>query len=95
MLPTSWNVKLRSPLTIGIAGVEKENDLITVPLSREQRRADLPEMFRDLVPRLREPLPLGTRALTSDAAHDHGCQRRDQGYTAAMSILKKNRSICE
>jgi len=66
--------------------VEKENDLITVPLSREQRCAHLPEMFRDLVTRLREPLPLGTRALISDAAHDHGCLRRDQGYTAAMMV---------
>ena len=64
----------------------KENDLITVPLSREQRCAHLPEMFRDLVTRLRGPLPLGTRALTSDAAHDHGCLRRDQGYTAAMMV---------
>jgi hypothetical protein len=43
-------------------------------------------MFRDLVTRLRGPLPLGTRALTSDAAHDHGCLRRDQGYTAAMMV---------
>jgi hypothetical protein len=66
--------------------VEKENDLMTVPLSREQRCAHLPEMFRDLVTRLRGPLPLGTRALTSDAAHDHGCLRRDQGYTAAMMV---------
>ena len=66
--------------------VEKENDLITVPLSREERCAHLPEMFRDVVTRLRGPLPLGTRALTSDAAHDHGCLRRDQGYTAAMMV---------
>ena len=36
--------------------------------------------------RLRDPLPLGTRALTSDAAHDHGCLRREQGYTAAMMV---------
>jgi hypothetical protein len=66
--------------------VEKENDLITVALSREQRCAHLPEMFRDIVTRLRSPLPLGTRALTSDAAHDHGCLRREQGYTAAMMV---------
>jgi hypothetical protein len=43
-------------------------------------------MFRDMVTRLREPLPLGTRALSSDAAHDHGCLRRDQGYTPAMMV---------
>ena len=66
--------------------VEKENDLITVALTREQRCAHLPEMFRDIVTRLRDPLPLGTRALTSDAAHDHGCLRREQGYTAAMMV---------
>jgi hypothetical protein len=66
--------------------VERENDLITIPLSREKRCAHLPEMFRDLVTRLRSPLPLGTRALTSDAAHDHGCLRREQGYTAAMMV---------
>jgi hypothetical protein len=72
--------------------VEKENDLISVPLSREERCAHLPEMFRDLVTRLREPLPLGTRALTSDAPHDHGCLRRDQGYTAAM-IVEESRML--
>jgi hypothetical protein len=66
--------------------VEKENDLITVALSREQRCAHLPEMFRDIVTRLHRPLPLGTRALTSDAAHDHGTLRREQGYTAAMMV---------
>lgn len=66
--------------------VEKENDLIPVPLTREQRCAHLPEMFRGVVTRLRKPLSLGTRALSSDAAHDHGGLRRDQGYTAAMLV---------
>jgi hypothetical protein len=72
--------------------VENENDLITVALSREQRCAHLPEMFRDIVTRLRRPLPLGTRALTSDAAYDHGCLRREQGYTAAM-IVEESRML--
>lgn len=66
--------------------VEKEDELITIRLTREQRCAHLPEMFHDLVTRLRDPLPLGTRALASDAAHDHGGLRRDQGYTAAMMV---------
>jgi hypothetical protein len=66
--------------------VENERDLIIIPLSREQRCAHLPEMFRDLVTRLRDPLPLGTRALTSDSAYNHGCLRRDQGYTPAMLV---------
>jgi len=35
---------------------------------------------------MRNPLPLGTRALTSQAAHNHGTLRRDQGYSAAMIV---------
>jgi len=66
--------------------VEAENDLVSIPLSREERCAHLPELFRDLVHRLRNPLPLGSRALKSPDAHDHGCLRRDQGYTAAMMV---------
>jgi hypothetical protein len=72
--------------------VEKEKELISIVLDRDQRCAHLPEMFRDLVTRLREPLPLGTRALSSDAAHDHGCLRRDQGYSAAM-IVEESRML--
>jgi hypothetical protein len=66
--------------------VEKELDLTAVPLSRKDRCAHLPEMFVDLVQRLRNPLPLGTHALTSTAAHNHGSLRRDQGYSAAMMV---------
>jgi hypothetical protein len=91
-MPTNDNVanvlERETPATIDnwYGRVEKENDLITVPLNRDQRCAHLPEMFRDIVRRLRSPLPLGTRALTSDAAHNHGCLRREQGYTAAMMV---------
>ena len=42
------------------------------PLSREDRCRHLPDMFRELVSRLRDPLPLGTHALTSTAARTHG-----------------------
>src|SRR5580658_4049614 len=66
--------------------VEKESDLVKIKLSRQQRCAHLPEMFRDLVIRLREPLPLGSKALKSTAARAHGSLRRDQGYTAAMMV---------
>jgi len=65
--------------------VEKELES-GIPLSREDRCAHLPEMFVDLVHRLRNPLPLGSHARTSAAAHLHGCLRRDQGYTAAMMV---------
>jgi hypothetical protein len=66
--------------------VDAEPDLAVMPLTREDRCMHLPEMFRDLVSRLRNPLPLGTHALASAAARDHGCLRRDQGYTAAMMV---------
>jgi hypothetical protein len=72
--------------------VEEELDLATIPLSRVERCAHLPEMFHDLVGRLRNPLPLGTRALTSSAAHKHGSLRRDQGYSAAM-IVEESRML--
>jgi len=60
--------------------------LVTVPLDRATRCAYLPPLFRDLVSRLRNPLPLGTRALVSPAAAEHGLLRRQQGYTAAMLV---------
>lgn len=69
-----------------LARVDAETEIITIPLSAEERCAHLPEMFRDLVSRLRNPLPLGTRALLSDAADDHGCLRREQGYSPAMMV---------
>jgi len=66
--------------------VEADTRLTKIALSREERCAHLPAMFVDLVSRLRHPLPLGTRALTSEAAHSHGMLRRDQGYSPAMLV---------
>jgi DNA-binding response OmpR family regulator len=66
--------------------VELEPDVTTVPLSYKDRTAHLPNLFSDLVCRLRYPLPLGTRALVSTAAAQHGLDRRRQGYTAAMMV---------
>jgi DNA-binding response OmpR family regulator len=66
--------------------VESEPHIIAVPLDAEKRCAHLPQLFRDLVLRLRNPLPLGTRALASLSATDHGLLRREQGYSAAMMV---------
>jgi hypothetical protein len=76
----------QSTITKWYTRVEDESNLVNIPLSRKDRCAHLPELFRDLVFRLRNPLPLGSRALTSPDAHAHGCLRRDQGYTAAMMV---------
>jgi CheY-like chemotaxis protein len=72
--------------------VDQEPDVITVRLSPELRCAHLPRLFADLVARLRKPLPLGTRALVSDAAIAHGIARREQGYTAPM-IVEESRML--
>jgi CheY-like chemotaxis protein len=72
--------------------VSEEPDVITVRLSPETRSAHLPHLFRDLVTRLRKPLPLGTRALVSTSAAEHGLIRREQGYTAAM-VVEESRML--
>ena len=66
--------------------VEREPRVISVPLAAQERCAHLPQLFHDLVARLHNPLPLGTRALLSPAASAHGLLRREQGYSAAMMV---------
>jgi CheY-like chemotaxis protein len=68
------------------AHVEAEPEVITAAMNGEKRCAHLPHLFSDLVARLRSPLPLGTRALVSPAAAQHGHLRREQGYSAAMMV---------
>ncbi len=68
------------------AGVEKEEVLTAVPLSREARCHHLPQLFLDLAHRLQSFKPLGTKELRSASASDHGLARRQQGYTAAMMV---------
>jgi CheY-like chemotaxis protein len=65
---------------------ERDCSVITVQLERSERCAHLPAVFRDLVDRLRHPLPLGTHALVSADAAEHGRMRRRQGYTPAMLV---------
>jgi hypothetical protein len=60
------------------------NLLVSIPLEETLRTSHLPDLFRDLVNRLRYPLP--RRALASPAAGAHGIVRRRQGYTAAMLV---------
>jgi CheY-like chemotaxis protein len=66
--------------------VALEPHVLIVPLNDSIRCEHLPQLFRDLVHRLRFPLPLGTRALISAAAAQHGLLRRRQGYSAAMLV---------
>ncbi len=69
-----------------LARVDAEPEVITVAMGDAERCEHLPALFRDLVSRLRFPLPLGSRALVSASAAEHGLRRRRQGYTAAMMV---------
>jgi DNA-binding response OmpR family regulator len=69
-----------------LARVDSEREILTVRMDDKNRSAHLPQLFRDLVSRLTTPLPLGSRALVSPAAAEHGLLRRKQGYTAAMMV---------
>jgi hypothetical protein len=57
---------------------------VSNPLEESLRTSHLPELFRDLVNRLRHPLP--GRAQVSPGAAAHGLLRLRQGYTAGMLI---------
>jgi CheY-like chemotaxis protein len=66
--------------------VQLDSGLTIVPLTLEERCGHLPQLFRDLVARLRTDLPLGPRDQHQGWASDHGVSRRRQGYTAAMMV---------
>ena len=64
--------------------VEKETDLMRIPMNREERTGHLPHLLHDVINRLR--LDAGTKAPISKAAAEHGDLRRKQGYTVAMAV---------
>jgi hypothetical protein len=64
--------------------VEKEPELMEIPLSYEDRTGHLPQLLRDVIARLR--LDAGTKAPISAAASAHGDLRHHQGYTVALSV---------
>ena len=64
--------------------VEKEPELIRIPLNFEERTGHLPRLLHDVIARLR--LDKGSKAPVSVAASHHGKLRRKQGYTAAMIV---------
>jgi DNA-binding response OmpR family regulator len=66
--------------------VKCESSLMKVPLSHKLRCAHLPQIFSDLVLRLRSHRALGSKGLASIAAARHGRDRQKQGYTAAMMV---------
>jgi DNA-binding response OmpR family regulator len=72
--------------------VQLDSLLSIVSLTPEQRYGHLPHLFRDLIVRLRADLPIGTRALLSAAAANHGLARLRQGYSTSM-IVEESRIL--
>ena len=66
--------------------IETDEKVMSVSMSYEERCGHLPQVFRDLVSRLLSSKPIGSKELVSDAAAEHGLNRRRQGYTAAMMV---------
>jgi CheY-like chemotaxis protein len=66
--------------------VQLDSKLSLVPLTPEQRCGHLPQLFRDLVARLRAALPFGSKGPLSAFAANHGLTRRQQGYSAAIMV---------
>jgi ActR/RegA family two-component response regulator len=66
------------------AFVEHAEELACVRLTFRERTGYLPQLFRDLIYRLR--LPIQTTAAYSTAARQHGQVRHCQGYTPAMVV---------
>jgi CheY-like chemotaxis protein len=67
-----------------MALVEQDEELTHVPLSFEDRSSHLPNLFAELIYRLR--LPPMAKADLSTTARDHGILRYKQGYTATMMV---------
>ena len=64
--------------------VEKESDLMSIPMNREDRTGHLPHLIHDVINRLRWDTAM--KAPVSKAAAEHGDLRRKQGYTVAMMV---------
>jgi YesN/AraC family two-component response regulator len=66
--------------------VQVDSELMKVHLTREERCSHLPQVFSDLVERLNENHPIGTKGSLSASAAAHGVNRRRQGYSASMLV---------
>jgi hypothetical protein len=57
-----------------------------IKLDDRARSRHLPHLFKELVHRLRNPLPLGTQGEYSKSVHDPGVTQRKLGYSADMLV---------
>ena len=66
--------------------IQRDEEVMSVPLTYEQRSGHLPQVLRDLIFRLRSFKSIGSKELVSATAVEHGRTRREQGYSAAMMV---------
>ena len=66
--------------------VKTDVKVMAVVMTREQRVCHLPQLFLELVHRLRSFKPIGSKEIVSDSAQDHGVNRCRLGYSAAMLV---------
>jgi hypothetical protein len=64
--------------------VEKEPELVRIPLNFDERTGHLPKLLHEVIARLR--LDKGSKVPVSVAAGQHGKLRLKQGYSAAMVV---------
>jgi len=67
-----------------LALVERQEDLMAIPLNYQDRTGHLPQLLADVIARLR--LDSSMKTPTSLAASRHGDLRREQGYSVAMVV---------
>ena len=66
--------------------IRKDDRVMTIPLTYEERTCHLHQVLRDLIHRLRASHPIGSKELISTAAVEHGANRHKQGYSSAMMV---------
>jgi len=66
--------------------VGTEEKLMGVSMTREARVCHLPQLFIELLERLRSSKAIGNKEIVSASAQNHGINRRRQGYSAAMLV---------
>jgi YesN/AraC family two-component response regulator len=66
--------------------IKTDKKVMAISMTFEQRTCHLQQVFKDLVSRLESAKPIGSKELVSKAATDHGINRQEQGYTAAMLV---------
>jgi YesN/AraC family two-component response regulator len=66
--------------------IKTDKKVMEISMTFEQRTCHLQQVFRDLVSRLESAKPIGSKELVSKAASEHGINRQEQGYSAAMLV---------